>query len=288
LPGALGASGEFQQGSTVYGCGAWQWSGELELATGDISGRLRLLVGIQANVGTSYSPHYSIQLDLDTLEWEIFVSDATVYNSIAGPFTLPDPHFGFRIEQKRYIFRVRIWDAGGAEPGTWDFEDFYLASDGVTAYPYSDNEATAQTVNSGRVFVLQINNDLDFGGTYPYEVHIHSMRLEHDPYGDPDDGYVRVERPEGESLGDITIPWGCPYMVYWGRRDWTEADSADSGTAPELEFSARWWNDPSAAELQRLVTYFYWFRSLHGGGVVSMNWSSDQNADVVRIHELLV
>lgn len=193
----------------------------------------------------------------------------------------PGSTIGWRMERKRYVQRLKVWDASGAEPGTWDYEDFRPLDTGPTveAYPYGPDAS-----------------DADFNGYAPtqyFEVRTvwnlisktsltswDDIVVRYDPYGDtPTDGHVRVERPEGSTYGEITIPYGAGYIVYWGTDDWT--DTVAGNEYPK--FSVRAWNEEGAPEMQRIETPWFWFLGI-AGGIVSMNWSSGTARDVTRVH----
>jgi len=70
--------------------------------------------------------------------------------------------------------------------------------------------------------------------------------------------HAAIEKPDGTLIDQIEIPYGAPYFVYWGKRDWSHVDT-DLFPYPLLDYSTRVWNDPAAAELQRAGSYFEYF-----------------------------
>lgn len=224
------------------------------------------------------------------LEFDIPGGTWRMVHPVTGPGTDHDisAWFGFnalvgvRIELKRYLLRSRVWDASGAEPGTWDESQFLeYAGAGATAYPYGDVEAKSTRINAPFVSLNFYLEHLDaFAVDLPFEITLHKNTVEHDPYGDPESMFARIERPAATSLGDIEIPFGSSYWVYWGRRDWTDTFAGND----YLSFSTRVWNDPAAAEIQRAEVgdyYFYWFL---GDTIVSMNWRSAQSPHVTHVY----
>lgn len=180
---------------------------------------------------------------------------------------------GVRMEQKRHLFRMKVWDASGSEPSTWD-EEFYLY-DALHAdpYPYSDIESRSSSMMAAACLDLQANlvltdNDYLVGADDPLNIRFDKWTVEHNPYGDSASMYVRTERPVGTVLDDVEIPFGSSYFVYWGQRDWTD----DDGTGDNyLEFSTKVWNDPSAAEIQRAEVDDYYFYYLLERGPIDLS-----------------
>lgn len=262
---------ERNQGSVLWGHGQWEWRTIMEWVSADAGldvGFLRFFI-VENN-----SQNHKIQLDLVALTWSYFSPFATLVDgpNDASGFLVQGQPFGFRFEAKRYVFRFRFWDATGAEPSTWDYEDFWII-DG-TAYPYSDNEVTARGTSRRMEVEWDFSGQSFGGGPFaPTVFHVYNNQFLNNPYGDPEDGSVRMERPQGDVVDDIVIPWGCPYMVYWGLRDWTEVNTGDL----DLDFATRWWNDPTAAEIQRMATYWQWFRITHPA-LIPMNWRSSDRS----------
>ncbi len=164
---------------------------------------------------------------------------------------------GWKMEFKRYVIRVKLWDASGTEPSTWDYEEFLQLSG--NDYPYGDDENISRRISNsiGHVqFFLESQGHTDI---VPMEIKLHNVKAEHIAYGDPADMSVRIERPEGTTAGEIVVPFGSSYFVFWGKRDWTEFRGFSNLYA--VEFAAKLWNDPAAAEIQRAegqLFYFFW------------------------------
>jgi len=189
---------------------------------------------------------------------------------------------GLRWEMKRALMRCRLWDDSGAEPSTWDeslFKVIRVLSIDYT-YPYGDDAERALNIYDG---VQYFGHQLECGNVgptpgSPLDVEYSDIILKHDPYGSPADMTVRMERPEGTTIGEIVIPYGATYFVYWGSGDYTDMFS---GT-PRLVFSTKIWNDPSAAEIQRADAQFWYFRSVHGlTGLVPMHWQHGRQGNKI-------
>lgn len=183
----------------------------------------------------------------------------------------------FKIELKRYLLRVKVWDASGAEPGAWDYEDFPPMGTSApgTAYPFSDEVETAIVHGPFNIILTTSTNNDNSGHSTLWDDFV----IGENPYGDPDDMTAVMEQPHGSNVGTQLVPYGAQQMVYWGTRDWTILD----GGTPVLDFSSRVWSASGAAELQRAEAVFYWFRSLHLYLVV-MNWrSSDRRTGSNRV-----
>lgn len=239
-----------------------------------------------------------IRLNLIDKTWALYLGNARVYalTSLVLPLVYKfssdfdisswfsfGSSVGFRIEKKRYLLRVRLWDATGAEPSTWDFEDFMPVDDSSTGnlstvkdYPYDDDVGYAHRLSiQDAMFpsVGMIWTDATAWSTYWDDI-----KVEVDPYGNPDDVEAAITDAASTTLGPITIPYGAQQLVYWGKRDWTTFDGD-----PLLDFSGWVRNVAGAAQLQRAEALLYWFRA-SPGGIVSMNWSSAQPADITRVH----
>jgi hypothetical protein len=205
-------------------------------------------------------------------------------HDISSWFDLGTP-VGFRVKIDRYKVRWRIWDASGAEPSTWDHEFFMHIFEGTADdnYPYDDDLGTSKNVIipiEHLIFVVDNFESLQ-PGPFSLIVHIDNFKVEHDPYGDPDDMSTRVENPQGSVVDDIVVPFGAPYLVYWGSRVWTEF--SEEFEANYLSFSTKLWNDPSSALIQRAEARWWWFL-FAPGGIVSMNWrSADRKSTSRRI-----
>jgi len=206
--------------------------------------------------------------------------------ALAGPFTLTGytpgvTTVGFRVEIRRYRVRVRLWDAGSAEPSTWDVDMFRTLRDGggtFNAYPYGDDEGIANLeVDLCTVALLYIARSFIDNTDYA-TILWDDIVVEHDAGGTNESAHALVERPEGNEIGRIELPAGCQHFVYWGAGDWTALDSG----FPYLSWSAKAWNDAGAAELQRSEAVWWWFRSVHAGGIVSMHWKEGNRKPSIR------
>lgn len=239
-------------------------------------------VRVQIADGTFWDGPY-IEFDLPQGTWRIVhpVTGPGTDHDISAWFGLAAP-VGVRWEIKRYLIRARVWDASGAEPGTWDEEQFleYSAA-GSGVYPYGDNTTKSSRTNAPFTALdIELEGLDPFQPDFPVEITLSEWTVEHDPYGDPEDMTARFYRPPSTSLTDQIVPFGSSYFVYWGQRDWTDAAFGND----YLEYSLKVWNDPAAAEIQRaeVVTYyFFWYEQ---GGIISMNWrSSDRQTSARRV-----
>lgn len=281
-----GSGGTSNQGAELNAYDQWIFSGVLEHTAGTTNSTTLRIRSAFSPVGAAWE----IRISMADFTWEIGYFNGTTFTNLGASthdissWLGVGVPFGFKIEIKRYVIRCKVWEVSGGEPGTWDEEFFKPAQTGLTAYPYGGSEARAQEAYFfQRGFGFQLQNGSD-GNTFPYDITIHNVKFEHDPYGDPEDMSVRMERPEGTTVGDMVIPWGCAYWVYWDRRDWTDPHL----TTWRLEFSERVWNDPAAAEIQRAETIFWYFRSVHfTPEIANMNWRSSDRyiGQITRVHE---
>jgi len=252
-----GVGAFFNQGAALRLYDQWEWSGKFGRVTGDMIGGA-ILFTIQ-NTGSEFG--LTIGFNFRDEYWDV---NTNTYASPHHPWDR-DTFTGFRIEIKRYWFRMRIWDATGAEPSTWD-EEFFLALDGVEDYPYGDDLVIAKDIDNP---VLGLNvhlfasggpfpEDLD-AGRYPNNIVFQDMKVEHNPYGDPAPMNVRLESPTGTLIEDVEVPYGAPYFVKWGKQVWTDFDP-DQGEYFGT-YAMKLWNDPAAAEIQRAEAgpVFLWF-----------------------------
>jgi hypothetical protein len=181
-----------------------------------------------------------------------------------GPTSLPGTSVAFKINVARYRVRVKVWDASGSEPGSWTFDGFramHYLNNAMQAYPYDDNlQIPTQEYDRFTVGIGLTLGDITLTSDMA-RVFFDHITVEHDPIGSGASTYFSMEQPDGTQVGQIEVPFGCQHLVYWGLREWSELDSFNS---PVLSFSAKGWNDPSAAELQRAESVWWWFRSLHG------------------------
>jgi hypothetical protein len=258
----------------------WAWSGRWEYtADGGIGPSNAAYVRL---VPIEPSPDYvdvgQIEFDLIGGTWTANLSDGTTETFDISAWFGVGAVVGFRIEVKRYVVRIRVWDASGAEPSTWDVEDhLYLDSSVETTYPYDDdNETSAKVTTAFRGLRIDLGEQdgIPLHG-WPIEIKLRHLKIEHDPYGDPMDMGTLIESPEGTPRGEIVVPFGAHYFVYWGHRAWVGYSEDFEGYY--LDFSAKVWNYPfeTNAEIQRAEAAFWWFLYVPGG-VVSMNWRSGQ------------
>lgn len=186
---------------------------------------------------------------------------------------------GWRIEVERYVRRYKVWDASGAEPGAWDFEDYvqiqkspWLADD---EYDYNDNEGVSSEVTDS-IAHLRVLLDVTDGSpalSFPLQINLNYMKLTHDPgAGDPVGIGAAFYSPEGNSWGEIDIPWGAAYFVYWGSGVISVEDEFDPGFF-YLDYSTKVWNDPGAPSIQRAETVG-WVTIGIPVNIVPMNWRS--------------
>lgn len=214
---------------------------------------------------TPYNESYVIVIDWVAQTW--ILQDVNA-NTIFGPNSASwlglDAPTGWKIEIRRYKLRVKIWDASGSEPGSWDYDDWRVLpkpnANSVTEdfYPYTNVYTPYE--NPSPLWTCGSITDVETFA-HEFEMRFDNIKVEYDAGGDPADVFIDVEHPEGNSLGTVQIPWGCPRMVYWGQRDWTADDG--SGNIVIDSLSAKTWNDPSAAEMQRAEAPWWWFRSIH-------------------------
>lgn len=232
---------------------------------------------------TATTQSIKIRFDIIARSWSLIFTFGTTI--IYGPIDVsgwwsPGDTFGFRLEIKRYLVRVRVWDASGAEPGTWDYEDFrpIVRSGVVKNYPYQtagiDDLNWALLESDIHTCTLWHQPQNDHGQSGIYNVMFDNVVVENDPYGTNESAWALMEQPEGTQVAQIEIPAGCQHLVFWGNRDWTTMDpGGPSGAGPYIEFSAKVWNDAGAAELQRSEAVWWWFRSAHDF-IIPMNWRS--------------
>lgn len=218
--------------------------------------------------------------------WELvsFHALAGLGTTLHGPVNISswyaqDSYVAWKLELKRYLIRVKVWDATGAEPGAWDFEGFItLNKAGVTKfYDYaSDLDLTTEINDNRHLTVDSSHND----AVTVWATHWDDIVIEYNPYGNRDDVSIATERPHGTKVGEIVVPNGAQHMIYWGARDWTDLDAFNDSV---LAFSSRIWSDPAAAELQQARLLWYWFRSGRMD-IVSMNWrEADRTGVATRV-----
>jgi len=249
-----GASSTLNQGMVFQLYDQFSWDMIWEWTNGtDATARIDVMIAD----GTPWFRSY-ISFDIPSGTWRIVhpLTGAGADHDISAWFGMNSP-VGVRIEIKRYLIRARVWDASGAEPGTWDEEQFleYVGTGTDESYPYSDDETKSTQINSSFSPIFNIEHLSAFSIDLPFEITISKNTMTHNPYGDPESMFARVERPPGTPLDDIEIPFGSSYWVYWGKRDWTDTDFGND----YLEFSTKVWNDTAAAEIQRAEVNDYFF-----------------------------
>lgn len=213
-------------------------------------------------------PDFELVFDLVANTWTIQSGGGNVFE---GPHTTPGTTIGWKIEIRRHRLRVKVWS--GAEPGTWDYDDF--PPNGPDNYPYGDNlEKSTEFVAFYPVLALS-TTDANPNITITWD----DILIEYDPYGDPGEMTATMEKPNGTQVGTIDIPYGAYQLISWGSKDWTVEDSGDG----YLDFSSKVWNEAGTAELQRAEALMYFFRAVHGG-IISMNWSQALPVDITRVH----
>ena len=267
----------------------WSWSGTCTFTDDAGMGALNIVrldfLPMQIAGGATVDAGF-IRVTLQAQAWQAVFPDGGVSSIHSIPWFTQGAQLGWRIEVERYVVRYKIWDASGAEPGSFN-DEVFVAIDGVTggfdrAYDYDDfvkrSSRITEPFDGLRVQLNVVDNIPAM--TFPLQINLNSMKLEHDPGGDPGDVGVRFESPEGDSWGDITIPYGAMYFVSWGSGAITEQDGFGDWW---LSYSSKVWNEPGVAEVQRAETVGWWF-FLSTFEVMSMNWSSAKNFDIRRVH----
>lgn len=202
-------------------------------------------------------------------------------NSLVGLTSLPawyahGDYIAFRIQLKRYIWRLKIWDPTGAEPAAWDHEGFrpIVVGSSFIVYPYSDDINVAREVYKFLGMRMLMDGGIFGSVSTSWETWWDDIRIRHDPEGEPTDMLVRMEAPEGATIDEIVVPYGAPYFVYWGLQDWCDLDE----DVPKIRYSIRLWNDTEgtfgAPLLQRAELVAAYFRIPLEPTIVSMNWRS--------------
>lgn len=264
------------------------WDG----STGEVRIAMDLQPGQTVDAGVSFSsppfartPASGIELDVKGEQWRVMFRgfDLSGWIDISAWFAL-QVQFGFRIEIRRHRVRARVWDAGGAEPGTWDFDDFmpihgwpFAASD--TDWDYSNDPLGAKQRFENWNPGIRAWGD---GYIATWDVYVDDIEVEYDSGGDLVSTHALMENPPGTEVARIEIPEGAQHFVYWGARMWSAIDGFGDYN---LDFSSKVWSDAGAADLQRAEVPFWWFR---GGAelfsIVSMNWrSSERPGSVWRV-----
>lgn len=171
----------------------------------------------------------------------------------------------FKVEHRRHLLRVKFWEDGTAEPGTWGWSNF-IREDGLD-YPYGDDPDVAMDVYSPQYFwefIWQPNSYGHSFGMAQLELWWDDIQIERESYGEnPQSGYVRLESPDGNAVGEIEIPYGATYFVSWGKNDYTTTYNDGYDDYSLLLYSLRTWNDITSPEMQAIDTLLMWFRSVH-------------------------
>ncbi len=215
-------------------------------------------------------PDFELVFNLKTSVWTVESGSGNVFH---GPTATPSTFIGWKMEIRRHRLRVKVWDAGGAEPGAWAYDSF--PPNNPDNYPYADNlEKSTEFV--AFYPILSMSGADQFPA---FSVFWDDILIDYDPYGTPGDMTATMEQPHGTQVGEIDIPYGAYQLISWGFRDWTIEDAGDS----YLDFSSKVWNEAGVAELQRAEAVVYFFRVSHLYLVV-MNWrSSDRMAQRVLV-----
>lgn len=248
---------------------------DIDVTAGSGTASLMISSTVPGDYPTAADTRLFIWVDVVAKTWELrFTNSDTLYGpvDISSWFVHDGTSLlGWRLEILRYRVRVRVWDASGAEPGTWDYDDFrpvYIPFSRYD-YPYSDDLGISLYETDSLTLYLEFRVK-DVTTTDGYHAWVDDVVVTHDPIGSADSAYASIERPEGNEVGSIELPVGCWHLVYWGTQDWTEFLVGDG---PYLEFSAKSWNETTAAELQRSESVWWYFRSNHAV-LIPMNWRS--------------
>lgn len=277
--------------ASVYVWDAYNFSGEF---------RVQAAAGWPSGSGTNRADVNVRAIPLNTTQGELniafvfsndaldltfrlrFISATTSHVLFTGSIASWYSHgdwIAWRVEKRRYLIRVKVWDASGAEPAAWDYTQFIpvegVASGSKIDYPYANNPRDA--IKSNGAVGLGMSVDSSTFGAGTYEIWWDNINVDYDPGGDPEQMSIAMERPEGTEIAEIDVPYGAAYFVYWGLRDWTDLSVADYNIA----YSTRVWNDLTAAELQRAEEVLTWFGIL-GVTIVPMNWRSSERPGSVR------
>lgn len=230
----------------------------------------------------------NLQVDLKTGDWlvEWLPAGGT---TLAGPFSSSWWSVGgdgsrFKVEIRRYLYRVKVWDATLAEPAGWDYEEFRPLWDGSAsdAYPYGDDlDTSIQEGDAHTPYIRHFSNGRN-SDAKTCQFYFDDFQLEHDAGGAEDSAWASIEQPEGQQRGQIEVPAGSQHLVYWGSRNWTVQDAF---LDRYLDFSAKCWNPTTAAELQRSEALWWHFIPAEPFRYIAMNWASSNPQDITRIHQ---
>ena len=234
-----------------------------------------IMVGTNTDQASVFA-NFGILWDITTRTWS--VNQLGPIATIHGPVDISGwwadgVAVAWRLEIQRYVLRVKVWEASDPEPSSWDYEDFRAVKIGPSTYDdynYADDLGTAWNEVDELTFQCQINT-----GVLP-GVNIENLKvswedikiqtnLGDDELGSIDNAtttFFQMEKPKGTPVGDIEIPVGAQYLVYWGARIWTVVDEFDEVV---LAWAMKAWNPTDAPLMQRAETSFWWFRSVHGG-----------------------
>lgn len=221
-------------------------------------------VRMQLRTANASAKGYFIEIDLVARTWALWRTHPDT--KISGDFNISswfdhaNDLVGFKLEIRRYVLRCKLWDASGAEPGTWAYEDFRpVPADwfgGTTWYTYPYSDIARDAAKAYTAFWPHISDKCNFcQATYTNQWD--DIKVEYSPGGSIGDAWARMEQPEGTLVDEIEIPAGALQLVYWGTRNWTDGIY--------LDFSSRVWSDAGSAELQIATAAWWWFRSVHKG-----------------------
>jgi hypothetical protein len=276
---ATGASVALNQGRRLNLYDQWSWTGLVTFTddasmTSSNNVQLRFQPMKQTAGPDVEAGFITVFLHLNT--WQVTFPDGSTSASNAIAWFVQGAQLGWRIELERYVVRYKIWDASGAEPGTWDYEDFVSIS-GVGGgfsndYDYDDfvnrSARITERFDNLRVQLAVIDNIPVM--TFPLQIDLNYMQVTHDPGGDPGDIYAEFLAPEANSWGNIQVPYGACYFVHWGTGSPTGQDGFGDWY---LDYSSKVWDDEGVAEIQRAETVqWVMFRSAYW--LIPMNWRS--------------
>lgn len=230
--------------------------------------------------GQSVVPTYYLGFDVVARTWafkDVFNNFLVSETSLG--FWTGAAEVGFRIEVYRYRVRARVWDASGAEPSTWDYDNFRRLYNNSTAYPYTGQNQLNIWNREADLFSPHIRCYTGVRDGTPIEdlqVWFDDMKVEHNTGGehgadedDPTSTHFQMEHPDGNILGEIEIPYGAQQIVYWGAKDFTEFVVGDD---PYIEFAHKAWSETGAPAMQRAETLWWVLRSVHFNGKAVRVW----------------
>lgn len=277
---ATGASVALNQGRRLNLYDQWSWTGLVTftddagmVATNNVQLRFepqKQTAGADVDAG-----FITVFLHLNT--WEATFPDGSTSGSNAIAWFVQGAQLGWRIELDRYVVRYKIWDASGAEPGTWDYEEF-VSINGVAGgfsndYDYDDfvtrSARITERFDNLRVQLSVIDNVPVM--SFPLILSLNYMQVTHDPQGDPGDIFAEFLSPEATTWGNIQVPYGAAYFVYWGSGKVTEQDGFGDWW---LSYSSKVWDDEGLAEIQRAETVQWVMFRGEDLYLIPMNWRS--------------